>query len=38
MFGFFDEENLRYVLPGSGFVSLPSPQLQAYTLAHVKAA
>jgi hypothetical protein len=38
VFAFFDDENLRYVLPASGVVSLPSPQLQAYTLAHVPAA
>jgi len=38
LFFFFDDENLRYVLPASGVVSLPSPQLQAYTLAHVSAA
>ena len=38
LFGFFDIEDLRYVLPGSGVASLPSPQLQAYTLAHVPAA
>jgi hypothetical protein len=38
LFFFFDDENLRYVLPASGVVSLPSPQLQAYTLAHVPAA
>ncbi len=38
LFGFFDIENLRYVLPAAGVVSLPSPQLQAYTLAHVPAA
>jgi hypothetical protein len=38
LFGFFDDENLRYVLPAAGVVSLPSPQLQAYTLAHVPAA
>ena len=37
IFFFFDTENLRYVLPASGVVSLPSPQLQAYTLAHVGA-
>ena len=30
-------ENLRYVLPAAGVISLPSPQLQAYTLAHVPA-
>ena len=38
LFGFFNDENLRYVLPAAGVVSLPSPQLQAYTLAHVPAA
>ncbi len=38
LFGFYDNENLRYVLPAAGVVSLPSPQLQAYTLAHVPAA
>ena len=38
LFAFFDNENLRYVLPGAGVVSLPSPQLQAYALAHVPAA
>ena len=38
LFFFFDDENLRYVLPGPGVVSLPSPQLQAYALAHVPAA
>jgi hypothetical protein len=38
LFFFFDTENLRYVLPASGVISLPSPQLQAYTLAHVGAA
>ena len=38
LFFFFDDENLRYVLPAAGVVSLPSPQLQAYTLAHVAAA
>ena len=37
-FFFFDDENLRYVLPAAGVVSLPSPQLEAYTLAHVPAA
>ncbi len=37
-FFFFDDENLRYVLPSSGVISLPSPQLQTYTLAHVGAA
>jgi hypothetical protein len=38
LFFFFDTENLRYVLPSNGVISLPSPQLQAYTLAHVGAA
>jgi hypothetical protein len=38
LFFFFDDENLRYVLPSAGTVSLPSPQLQAYALAHVPAA
>ncbi|MGO9256617.1 MAG: carboxypeptidase regulatory-like domain-containing protein [Bryobacteraceae bacterium] len=38
IFFFFDDENLRYVLPASGVISLPSPQLQAFTLANVGAA
>ena len=38
LFFFFDDENLRYVLPGTGVISVPSPQLEAYTLAHVPAA
>ncbi len=38
LFFFFDDENLRYVVPGSGDESLPSPQLQAFALAHVGAA
>jgi len=38
IFFFFDNENLRYVLPASGVISLPSPQLETYTLAHVGAA
>ena len=38
LFAFFDHENLRYVLPAAGVVSLPSPQLETYTLAHVGAA
>jgi Carboxypeptidase regulatory-like domain len=37
LFAFYDNENLRYVLPAAGVVSLPSPALQAYTLAHVPA-
>jgi hypothetical protein len=38
LFFFFDDENLRYVLPAAGVVSLPSPQLESYTLAHIPAA
>jgi len=38
LFGFFNYEALRYVLPAAGVVSLPSPQLQAYALAHIPAA
>ncbi len=38
IFFFYDNENLRYVLPASGVISLPSPQLQTYTLANVAAA
>ena len=38
VFFFGDYEGLRYVLPASGFVSLPSPQYEAYTLANVPAA
>lgn len=37
LFGFVDSENLRYVLPASGVISIPSPQLEAYTLSHVPA-
>ena len=37
-FFFFDEEGLRYALPSSTLVSIPSPQLQAYALAHIPAA
>jgi hypothetical protein len=37
LFAFYDNENLRYVLPAAGVVSLPSPALQSYTLAHVPA-
>lgn len=32
---FFNTEGLRYALPSSGVVSLPSPQLQAYILGRV---
>jgi hypothetical protein len=38
VFFFFDDENLRYVLPAAGVVALPSQQLEQYTLAHVPAA
>jgi len=38
LFFFTDYEAFRYVLPASGVVSLPSPQLQTYALAHVPAA
>lgn len=38
LFFFFDDENLRYVVPGQGDESLPSPQLQAFALAHVSPA
>jgi hypothetical protein len=38
VFFFFDDENLRYVLPAAGVSSLPSPQLESYALAHVPAA
>ena len=38
LFFFYDNENLRYVLPATIIASLPSPQLEAYTLAHVWAA
>jgi hypothetical protein len=35
---FANVEGLRYSLPSSGIVSLPSPQFQQYTLAHIPAA
>jgi len=38
LFFFFNYESLQYALPGSGTVAIPSPQLQAYTLAHADAA
>jgi hypothetical protein len=38
LFFFADYEGLRYVLPASGFVSLPSSQYEAYTLANVPSA
>ncbi len=34
---FLNTEGLRYALPSSGVVSLPSPQLQQYVLSHVPA-
>jgi hypothetical protein len=33
-FFFFDTEALRYALPTSGVVSIPSPELENYALAH----
>lgn len=36
-FFFFDTEGLRYALPSSSLVSIPSTQLQQYTLAHIPA-
>ena len=38
VFFFADYEGLHYVLPASGFVSLPSSQYEAYTLANIPAA
>ncbi len=35
---FINTEGLRYALPSSGVVSVPSPQFEQYTLAHVPAA
>ena len=35
---FVNTEGLRYALPASGVVSIPSPQFQQYALAHVPAA
>jgi len=37
MFFFVNTEGLRYALPSSGVVSVPSPQFEAYALAHVPA-
>ncbi len=34
---FANTEGLRYALPSSGVISLPSPQFQQYTLAHIPA-
>ncbi len=36
-FFFVNTEALRYALPSTGVVSIPSPQLQQYALAHVPA-
>ena len=38
LFFFFNYESLQYALPTSGVVHIPSPQFQAYTLAHIPAA
>ena len=37
LFFFFNYESLRYALPTSGTVTIPSPQLEQYTLAHIPA-
>src|SRR5581483_8182011 len=37
-FFYFDTEGLRYVLPSSGVVSIPTQQFENYVLAHVPAA
>ncbi|HKE26985.1 MAG TPA: carboxypeptidase-like regulatory domain-containing protein [Bryobacteraceae bacterium] len=37
LFFFFNYESLQYALPTSGTVTIPSPQLQQYTLAHIPA-
>src|SRR5580698_6230853 len=34
---FANTEGLRYALPSNGVISLPSPQFQQYTLAHIPA-
>jgi hypothetical protein len=38
LFFLVDTEGLRYVLPSSGVVSIPSKELQTYVLGHVSAA
>jgi hypothetical protein len=38
LFFFFNYESLQYALPTSGTVTIPSPQLQQYALAHIPAA
>lgn len=37
-FFFFNTEGLRYVLPASAIVSVPTPQFQSYILSHIPAA
>ncbi len=37
-FFYFDTEGLRYVTPSATTVSIPSPQFEQYTLAHIPAA
>ncbi len=37
-FFFVNTEGLRYALPSTGVVSVPSPQFEQYTLAHIPAA
>jgi Carboxypeptidase regulatory-like domain len=38
LFFLVNYESLRYALPDSGVVKIPSPQMQTYTLAHIPAA
>ncbi len=38
LFFYSDSEGLYYSLPSTGVVSIPSPQIQAYALAHITAA
>jgi hypothetical protein len=38
LFVFFNYESLRYALPDSAVVKIPSPQIETYTLAHIPAA
>jgi len=37
LFVFVNYESLRYALPDSGVVKIPSPQIETYTLAHIPA-
>jgi hypothetical protein len=37
LFFFADYEGLRYVLPNSGYLTTPSPQLEAYTMSNIAA-